>query len=87
MLDNCFLIKFKTMLLLLVVASVHLKCAGMNRPAVSSGESIFNLILLSMAVLFTESVFQFNQSLSNSPEIQKMDRRGEGGGKGIPTGP
>lgn len=48
----------------------------MNQPAVSNGESIFNLILLSMAVLFTESALQFNLSLSNFPEIQKMDRRG-----------
>lgn len=59
----------------------------MNHPAVSNGESIFNLILLSMAVLLTKSVFPFNLSLSNSPEIQKMDQRGEGGGKGIPNSP
>lgn len=50
----------------------------MNQPAVSNGESIFNLILLSIAVLFTKNVFQFNLSLSNSPEVQKMYwRRGE----------
>lgn len=59
----------------------------MNQPAVSNGESIFNLILLSMAVLFTESVFQFNLSLSNFPEIQKMDHRGEGGRRGAPNSP
>lgn len=59
----------------------------MNQPAVSNGESIFNLILLSIAVLFTKNVFQFNLSLSNSPEVQKMYwRRGsEGGGKAIPN--
>lgn len=59
----------------------------MNQPAVSNSKSIFNLILLSMAVSFTKSVFQFNLSLSNSPEIQEMDRRGGDEGQGIPKGP
>lgn len=43
----------------------------MNQPAVSNGESIFNLTLLSMAVLFLKASFQFNLSLSNFPEVSR----------------